>query len=114
MGFGGIVYSIFFGLKMFSILDVLELLLLLLLLLSSLSFWSKRNSRILVFLFNGLFFLIISLGLSILMNLDGFVEEGLLNVNVVFFVFILCFDKPSRFFLIVNLLGVLVAMVHWQ
>jgi hypothetical protein len=97
MGFGRVVYSIFFGLKMSSILEVLVLFLLLLLLLS---FWSKRNSRILVFLFNGLFFLITSLGLSIPMNSSGFVEEGLLKANAVFSVFILCFDKLSHFFLI--------------
>jgi hypothetical protein len=106
MGFGGVVYSIFFGFKMFSILEVLELfsvlevLELFLLLLLLLSFWIKRNSRILVFLFKGLFFLITSLGLSILINSEGFVRGGLLNANVVFFVFILCFDKSSRFFLI--------------
>jgi hypothetical protein len=99
MGSGEVVYSIFFGLKMFFVLDILELFLLLLLLLL-LSFWSKRNSRISVFLFNGLFFLITSLGLSISMNLSGLVREGLLNANAVFFVFILCFDKSSRFLLI--------------
>jgi hypothetical protein len=95
---GRVVYSMFFGSKMSSMLVVLELFLLLLLLL--LFFWLKKNSRISVFLFSGLFFLITSLGLSISMNSGGFVERGLLNANAVLSVFILCLDRPSRFFLI--------------
>jgi hypothetical protein len=96
MGLGGVVYSMFFESKMSSMLVVLELFLLLLLLF----FWSKRNSRILVFLFSGLFFLITSLDLSISMNSRGFVEGGLLNANAMLLVFILCLDRLSHFLLI--------------
>jgi hypothetical protein len=91
----------FFGLKMSSVFVLGMFLLLLLLLLLLLSFCLKKNSRISVFLFNGLFFLITSFSLSILMNSSGFVEEGLLNANAdIFSVFILCLDKPSHFLFI--------------
>jgi hypothetical protein len=73
--FGGVLYSMFLRSKM-SFVFVLGLLLLLLSI-----FCSKRNSRISVFLFKGLFFLITSFGLSMLMNFGGLVEEGLLNTN---------------------------------
>jgi hypothetical protein len=99
--FDDVVYSIFLGLKMSSVLlDMFSFGLLLLLLLLS-SFWSKKNLRIFVFLFNGLFFLIISLSLSMSMYSGGFIEEGLSKANAnVLFVLVLCLDNPSRFLLI--------------
>jgi hypothetical protein len=84
---------------MSSLLDMFGFDLLLLLLLLS-SFWSKKNSRIFVFLFSGLFFLITSLGFSISLYSSGFVVEGFSKVNAdVLFVF-LCLDKPRCFFFI--------------
>jgi hypothetical protein len=90
---GGVLYSMFFKSNM-SLVFCLGLLLLLLLSI----FCLKRNSRILVFLFRGLFFLITSFSLSIPMNSRGFVGDGLLKVNASLFWFcILCLDRPSLF-----------------
>jgi hypothetical protein len=88
--FGRVLYSMFLRSKM-SFVFGLGLLLLLLSI-----FCSKRNSRISVFLFKGLFFLITSFGLSMLINSRGLVGEGLLNANA-FSVCNLCFDRPSLF-----------------
>jgi hypothetical protein len=94
----GVEYSIFFESKMSCKLLVLLLFLGLLLL----RLWSKKNSRILEFLFKGLVFLNTSLDFSMLLNSGGFVEEGFLNVNTgVFSVVVLCFDI-SRCFLLIN------------
>jgi hypothetical protein len=98
-GIIGVEYLIFFGLK---ISCVLLLLLLLLGLLLSI-FWSKKNSRILEFLFKDLVFLIMSFGFSMLLNSGGFVEEGFLNANVEdFSVVVLCLDIPRHFLFINN------------
>jgi hypothetical protein len=54
-----------------------------------------------VFLFNGLFFLITSLSLSMPMYSGGFVEKGLSKANTdVLSVLVLCLDNPSCFLLI--------------
>jgi hypothetical protein len=87
-------------LKIFlELLDVLGLELLLLLS----SFWSKKNSRISVFLFKGLFFLITSLGFSIPLYSSESVELRFWKANAdVFSVLILCLDNPRCFLFVSN------------
>jgi hypothetical protein len=96
--FVGVVYFMFLRSKMSSeLLDVLGLELLLLLS----SFWLKKNSRIFVFLFKSLFFLITFLGFSMLLYSSRSVELGFWKANAdVFSVLILCLDNPRRFLLI--------------